>query len=252
MSTITEQTLPHLYLLYHELRLERSSYSYVLEADTFERQMELLARIRQSKGKTLWPEVTFDDGHVSNLEIALPILQKYRMEARFFVTAGWTESKPGYMSWANLRCLLGAGQQIGAHGWSHTLLTHCHEDELRRELDGTRKTLEDRLGVAVDTMSLPGGRYNQRVLTACRDAGYMQIYTSVPRAEALPLREMVGRLNVLQSMGLEWMEGLFAGRNSLAGLERRYRRKDAVKSVLGDRLYEKIWAILNRKEAEAE
>ena len=32
-------------------------------------------------------------------------------------------------------------------------------------------------------MSLPGGRYNRHVLTACQQAGYTQIFTSIPRAE---------------------------------------------------------------------
>ena len=35
-------------------------------------------------------------------------------------------------------------------------------------------------------MSLPGGRYNRHVLTACQQAGYTQIFTSIPRAEPNP------------------------------------------------------------------
>ena len=120
------------------------------------------------------------------LSLPLPILQSRGLTAQFFITVGWTGKKPGYMGWPELRALHESGQMIGAHGWSHTLLTHCSEKDLQTELSSARLTLEDKLGTSITTMSLPGGRYNRRVLAACQEAGYTQIYTSVPRAETLP------------------------------------------------------------------
>jgi hypothetical protein len=100
-------------------------------------------------------------------------------------------------------------------------------------------------------MSLPGGRYNRRVLTACREAGYTQIFTSIPKAELDPAAQTIGRLNVRGDMTLEWIARLFQpGSNVLSGLERQYQMKATAKSVLGDRLYEKLWAIFNRKEPD--
>jgi hypothetical protein len=102
-------------------------------------------------------------------------------------------------------------------------------------------------------MSLPGGRYNRRVLAACAEAGYTQVYTSIPRAELLPLGATVGRLNILGSMQPEWIATLFEldGR-VLSRLERRYRMKEAVKALLGDRLYAGLWALMSRKETGAD
>jgi hypothetical protein len=52
-------------------------------------------------------------------------------------------------------------------------------------------------------------------------------------------------------MSLEWIASLFLpGSRVLSGLERQYQIKSAAKSLLGDRLYEKLWAILNRKEPD--
>jgi peptidoglycan/xylan/chitin deacetylase (PgdA/CDA1 family) len=245
-----------LHFLYHELRPEGSRYSYVLETGEFEKHINLFTRIREQvqekKAAALWPEVTFDDGHISNFEYALPILLAQGIKARFFITAGWTGTKDGCMGWKELRSLLDAGQLIGAHGWSHTLLTHCGDSELSTELRKAKETLEDRLGVAVDTTSLPGGRYNRRVLAACREAGYAQVYTSIPRAEDFPSGAMVGRLNVRGDMPVALIESLLLDQGSaLANLERSYQMKAAAKRLLGDRLYEKVWAVLNRKEDEA-
>ncbi|WP_188760321.1 polysaccharide deacetylase family protein [Edaphobacter acidisoli] len=244
--------LPRLYLLYHELRPGGSEYSYVTGTDQFERHLELYLKERAEKA-VLWPEVTFDDGHVSNFEYAAPALAARGMTARFFITVGWTGRKAGYMGWEELRSLHEAGHVIGAHGWSHTLLTHCDEDGLKLELGGARRELEDKLGTAITTMSLPGGRYNRRVLGACEEAGYREIYTSAPQAEAVPHGRLVGRLNIRGDMTLDWISRLFEPDGKLlGGLGRQHRMKSYAKAVLGDVLYAKLWARLNRQEAGAD
>jgi hypothetical protein len=240
-----------LFLLYHELRASQARYSYVTDTAKFARHLELYSRLRESPSADVWPEITFDDGHSSNLELAAPLLQSHNLPARFFITVGWTGTKPGYMSWNDLQALHQAGFAIGAHGWTHTLLTHCSENELETELNRARLTLEDKLGTSITTMSLPGGRYNRRVLAACERAGYSEIYTSVPRAETLPLGSTVGRLNILGDMQPEWIARLFEPDGALLGsLGKQYSRKQAVKKLLGDRLYAKLWAMVNRQEAE--
>jgi peptidoglycan/xylan/chitin deacetylase (PgdA/CDA1 family) len=245
--------LRQLYLLYHELRPTETSYSYVVGTAAFEKQADLFVRLQKNGPQGLLPQITFDDGHVSNFEFALPILQSRNLIAHFFITVGWTGKKKGYMGWSELQSLHQAGQLIGAHGWSHTLLTHCNEGQLLTELNTAKLTLEDKLGAAITTMSLPGGRYNRRVLAACENAGYTQIFTSIPRAEPIPPGSMIGRLNIRGDMSLEWIASLLQpGSNVLIGLERQYQRKETAKKILGDRLYEKLWAILNRKETETD
>jgi peptidoglycan/xylan/chitin deacetylase (PgdA/CDA1 family) len=247
------QPLESLYLLYHELRPSRSDYSYVVETGAFEKHVDLFLELRKRKGPGLLPQVTFDDGHSSNFELALPILQSRAIQARFFITVGWTDKKPGYMNWQQLRALQEAGQQIGAHGWTHTLLTHCNPSELQKELVDARLTLEDKLGTSITTMSLPGGRANQHILGACHDAGYTQVFTSIPKAEPQPAGPTVGRLNIRGDMTLEWLEKLFQPDSGvLSGLQRQHQIKATAKTLLGDRLYEKLWAILNRQEPETE
>ena len=157
------------------------------------------------------------------------------------------------MGWPELQSLHRAGHVIGAHGWTHTLLTHCSERELQTELRDARLTLEDKLGTAITTMSLPGGRYNGRVLAACERAGYREVYTSIPRAESLPLGATVGRLNIRGDMQPEWIAKLFEpGGDLLNSLGKQYGRKEAAKKLLGDKLYAKLWALVNRKEAETD
>jgi peptidoglycan/xylan/chitin deacetylase (PgdA/CDA1 family) len=245
------QLLRRLYLLYHELRPGGSEYSYVIDTGLFARHLDLFVKLHAagSDGLGLWPAVTFDDGHISNYELAAPALQAHGLRAHFFITVGWTGTKAGYMGWDELRALHGAGHTIGAHGWSHKLLTHCDDTQLQKELGGARRELEDRLGAAVTTMSLPGGRYDRRVLAACAAAGYEHVYTSEPRTELLPLGATVGRLNIRGDAQVEWMARLLDPASGvLQGLQRKDRMKAAARRLLGDTLYARLWAMANRHE----
>jgi hypothetical protein len=255
VESITEerarQPSQKLHFLYHELRPHGCDYSYVLETKEFDKQMDLFMQMRNAESHGLWPEVTFDDGHISNFSDALPVLLSWGLTARFFITVGWTGKKPGYMGWRELRSLHESGQLVGAHGWSHTFLTRCAPREFDVELGKAKSVLEDKLGTPITTMSLPGGRFNRRVLAACREAGYTQVYTSVPRAEYEPLGFTVGRLNVRGDRSSEWIRSLLQpGSRALSNLERHYRIKAVAKAVVGDRLYDKLWALLNRKEPD--
>ena len=241
-----------LFFLYHEVRSGNSNYSYVIESEHFQQHLDLFAFVRTTDDGKLKPEVTFDDGHVSNHDIAAPLLASHGIAATFFITVGWTATKPGYMGWNELRALKDAGHTIGAHGWSHTLLTHLNDSDLQRELSQSRLTLEDKLGTPIITMSLPGGRQNARVLAACRAAGYAHVFTSVPKPEPVPLVAVVGRMNVLAEMRPEWLaKVLDPATGILASMERKQRIKDVAKSFLGDHLYERLWAIVNRREKDA-
>ena len=104
----------HGVLTYHEVGATPSGYIYSISAAQLDDHV-----------RSLMPEAalfTFDDGHQSHLHQAAPVLEKYGARGVFFVTAGWTESRPGYMSWAELRELAARGHRIQAHGWSHKFL----------------------------------------------------------------------------------------------------------------------------------
>jgi peptidoglycan/xylan/chitin deacetylase (PgdA/CDA1 family) len=250
-------TSNRLYFLYHELRAAPSNYSYVIERDAFEQHAGLFLQARSQGDATLWPEITFDDGHISNYEIALPSLAARNLTATFFLTAGWMGTRASYMDWSQVRALHAAGQRIGAHGWSHTLLTHCDNNALERELKTPRLTLEDKLGTAITTMSLPGGRFDERVLNACSQAGYTHVYTSIPTATPTAASAtspvLIGRLNLRSNTSLNTLAQLLdTNSGALVKLERQDKWKSTLKKTLGDRLYARLWAALNRQEPEAD
>ena len=97
--------------------------------------------------------VTFDDGNKSDIEIALPILKKHNVAAKFFPTISQIGGQD-YMTWDDIRSLMGAGMQIGSHGLNHVAWTKCTSDQLLRELQQSRAILEQELETCLSPLKL--------------------------------------------------------------------------------------------------
>jgi peptidoglycan/xylan/chitin deacetylase (PgdA/CDA1 family) len=168
------------------------------------------------------------------------------VKATFFVTVGWTGVAQDYMSWEQLAELIALGHCVQTHGWSHRFLTSCAGAELEEELRRPRLALEDRLGVAVDSLSFPGGRWNRRVLEACRSAGYTAAFTSDPwplEREVGGMR-LVGRVGVTRSTTPARLLRLRED-GGRPGLPERLRHgaTRALQGLLGDALYHRLWCL---------
>ncbi|WP_424812485.1 polysaccharide deacetylase family protein [Roseococcus sp. YIM B11640] len=122
-------------------------------------------------------EITFDDGNLSDLRVAAPLLAERGLTARFFVLAGrigWKE----FLSAADIRELDRMGMTIGSHGMDHAHWPALDDAALNRELAGSKAILEGILGKPVQEAAVPFGDFDGRTLRASMAAGYRRIYTS--------------------------------------------------------------------------
>lgn len=239
-------------LTYHEVWPKSSAYLYSVTSSQLEAHLQLIQAVRNAcNSEVRVPRVTFDDGHISTHQYALGLLEKYSLPAIFFVTAGFVESRQEIMRWPELREVVSQGHEVQSHGWSHAHLTQCTDSELSNELERSKRTLEDRLGVAVDALSFPGGRWNARVLAACARTGYRRVYASQPwlrrrEGEGLELR---GRLMVRRTTEVRQLEELFRGDSgAMLCLRARNALGVTAKFFLGDRGYLRLWRTLARKQ----
>ena len=230
-------------LAYHEVMPE-SNYAYCVTSAAFAEQLRLFDSLK--KQKSLGTQLTFDDGEQSQFRNALPFLTEHRIKATYFVTPGLIGTAAKFLGWAELKTLQAAGHALQSHGWSHKFLTFCSDAELAHELQSSKKSLEDNLGCAVEEISVPGGRWDTRVMHACVAAGYQRVYVSEPwvqrRIEGL---EVVGRFMVRQSTTLAELEKIVAmDRSALRKLRLRSQLRGSVVGLLGDSLYHKLWCRL--------
>ncbi|HTP02037.1 MAG TPA: polysaccharide deacetylase family protein, partial [Anaerolineales bacterium] len=191
--------MTHMVLTYHRITPEPSSYLYSVTRDQLDAHLAVVAELQDPSGPAgASPRVTFDDGHRSNYDHGLDLLAKHSLRATFFVIAGWMSARDDFMSWPELRELVSLGHEVQAHGWSHRVLPGCSASELEDELLRSKRTMEDQLNVPVEAISIPHGRWDDRVLRACAAAGYRRVYISNPwmRPQQREGVELLGRYMV--------------------------------------------------------
>jgi polysaccharide deacetylase family protein (PEP-CTERM system associated) len=238
-------------LAYHELELCHSTYLYSVPCEQFEDHLRLLNRYRRSAGRDCAGlQVTFDDGHISNLHYALPLLQKHSVPATFFVSVGLIGVSQNLMTWAHLRELVAHGHRVQSHGWSHSLFTHGSAAELERELLHSRLTIEDKLGVAVDSISAPGGRWNRRIVEACARFGYEHLYGSCVWQHSRKNHrvDVKGRLMIRRSTRAAQLESLLnAPGITMLPMRARWLAEETLRFFTGDYGYVRLWRVFAKQ-----
>jgi peptidoglycan/xylan/chitin deacetylase (PgdA/CDA1 family) len=182
-------------------------YHGILKEDVqrFRRQMVLLSRwfsvvnftelmsIEPEKNK-IYVAITFDDGFMSVVENAWPILKSLRMKATMFVPvanlgkkAGWEiadeheHDRQESIIDSSMLCQLDSeGFEIQSHTMTHPVLTNIEKDKQCHELYESRNQLENILKHKVNTISYPLGIYNTQVIHSAQKAGYTYGVTVEP------------------------------------------------------------------------
>jgi peptidoglycan/xylan/chitin deacetylase (PgdA/CDA1 family) len=235
---------------YHEVAPPHQLSRYSVSIERFASHVELFSQLVQRT--QMVPVVTFDDGHMSNYTHALPALSHRSVRAIFFITTGHIGVKRDFMGWPEVRELVRAGHSIQAHGWSHCFLPGCSDTQLELELHRARLLLEDKLGSPVNELSLPGGRYDERILNEIAKAGYQRVYSSEAWAhrQVCDSLMLVGRVMVRREMTTSRMRAL-AHQTPVAKL--RVNVEDAVRhagrSMLGNENYHRVWSVLSGRQA---
>ena len=146
----------------------------------------------------------FDDGNSSDLALAVPILRRRGLTARFFILAGRL-GQPGHLRGDQVVALHRAGMTIGSHGLLHRDWRLLGDEELRAETRESRAALSDLIGAPVTEAAPPFGSYDRRVLRFLREAGYERVFTSDGGPGRVGSRVM-GRTSVGNALPLEhWL-----------------------------------------------
>lgn len=215
-------------LTYHDL-LEEDDGTEAMTAAVFEQQMAALCEAGYTAvgvqeltdyvyHGTALPEkpilITFDDGYLSNYELAYPILRQYGMKAIIF-PIGCSVGKDTYKDTGNPICphfSYAQAKQMIASGvielGSHTFDLHQSQQydtppirktagmlpgETQQEyaavfaadLQKSMQTLLDETGQPVTALAYPEGVYTVLSQVICRESGVSATFTTEPRQNTL-------------------------------------------------------------------
>jgi len=117
---------------------------------------------------------------------------------------------------------------------------------LAHELRASKQSLEENLGSAVEEISVPGGRWNRRVLQACAAAGYRRVYISDPWVKTeISGMKVLGRFMVRRTTTIGELKKIVAkDPGTLRKLRLRSQLREGVVNMLGDSLYHRLWCRL--------
>lgn len=204
-------------LTYHQLTTEQPESSAVLNIDDFASQMEYLYQnnyrtlslqeLKKYHQQGSFPAnavlITFDDGYRTFYTKALPVLEKYNLQAVVFpivshlskITPRKLWSEPLYFQ--DLRDMETNSElvEIG----SHTYDLHHYRDEqpvllpkeketpteyiarIRKDLQVSKELLELQLDKNIIALSWPYGRYNETSQKIAKTIGFKLLFTTESR-----------------------------------------------------------------------
>jgi peptidoglycan/xylan/chitin deacetylase (PgdA/CDA1 family) len=206
--------LQQIYLNFHGLgdppfHVADSDRLYWLSPDRFTSIIRL-AYDNETDGRKI--EITFDDGNMSDVMIALPILDAFGRRASFFPLSGRI-GQPGFLGAADVLRLSDAGMSVGSHGAAHVRWTTLADDELATQVTNSLRALSDVIRKPVTTVAVPFGAYDRRVLRILRRLDVAAVFTS----DGGPTRSsdwIKSRTTIRMDTPVESIEALVAGRSS--------------------------------------
>lgn len=129
--------------------------------------------------------LTFDDADLSQYELALPLLEKYKLFAGFGAIGEWLTESPApfadsgsfrirKMGLDQFRDISGKGHQVAFHGFYHKpydigLTAADLADSIKTE----KRIMESDLGIRFNTIYYPFYSASNNVISAAEDAGFL-------------------------------------------------------------------------------
>lgn len=245
-------------LMYHALHTSGADAShfdpvYSVAPSTFAAQLDWLCAngyrsVRlddtvQTSAKSI--VISFDDGDITNLTVALPLLRERGMVAEFFVTSDFI-GQSGMLTAQDVRTLADAGMGVQSHGRSHTFLEDLNDEAMFAELRDSKGRLQAASGQTITAIAFPGGRGGSRERDTALRLGYHHVLGSAPGPNrGRRAHECYERIAVTRNLSLEDFAALVAWRGWRPRLARaRFRALRLPKRLLGNDRYQRLRARL--------
>lgn len=140
------------------------------------------------KGKAKLPSkpivFSFDDGYIGQGKVAGPILKAQGWPGVLYLVLS-ALGTPGGLTGSRIKTMISDGWEVDAHTLTHVDVTTLDAAGLKREIAGSRKVIQHKFGVPVDSFAYPAGKYDAVAEEAVKQAGFSSA-TTVDAGSAKP------------------------------------------------------------------
>ena len=207
------QAVPYRYpriLMYHMVRDPVSGARFNglrVSPAMFERQLRWLKQhgwhsctlTKWLENRSAMPEktviITFDDGYADNYHNALPLLEKYDFKATLYLVVDrhdrdWSSQKKAHhdsgelgrekkLDDSEVEAMLASGRiELASHSLTHPNFARLDTNQKRQELEMSKRQLEERFGVKINSFAYPFGIFNKEDAKLVEQAGYTSAVTT--------------------------------------------------------------------------
>ncbi len=130
--------------------------------------------------------ITADDGWKSDYTYMYPVARKYNIPITLFIYPSTISQGRNALTWEQLTELMKTGLfDVQDHTFTHPnfkqerkhMSQAAYEKFVYRELAGSKKVLEDKLGIKIDYLAWPFGIYDNYLEQQAAKAGYTMAFT---------------------------------------------------------------------------
>ncbi len=215
----------------------KTALKYKVSTDAFENQVKQIRKYLDSqKLPASSIRFTFDDGGVSFLTNAAPILEKYGFKGVFFISTGNIGSK-GFLNVDQIRELAGRGHVIGSHSHSHPeRMAAMPIKNIQDEWSVSQLKLSEVLGYNPLMASIPNGYSSSEVIKCMESAAIDEIYTSTPTSKIKQKKNysLIGRYAVTADMSCDDVLAIVSSSYKRFKIGCRQKILNLTKMILGN------------------
>ena len=179
----------------------------------------IVSEITKSEGQI---QLTFDDGFLGIYD-NICVINDLEIPVKLFIVTSFI----GKSSHLDKNQLLELSNNplitIGSHTDSHKRLSDLNKDKVLDELICSKEILESLLGVTINDLCYPEGKFDRRVISYAREVGYINQYSLIPGAFLNELFKCVRRRSLVQFANEKDLRSILRGGDDI--LEKWYIKK---------------------------
>ena len=164
----------------------------------------------------------FDDGWLSQYQVALPKLKSAGLKGTFFIISQQIADNgyAGFMSKAQIQSLYAAGNEIGAHTRTHPYLSQLSSADQQNEIQGSKNDLLAMNVGPSTSFAYPFGDYNDTTLSLVKSDGFSDAAATLDgdvtlSSDKYQLERQSMESNVTLAQTKQWIDNAIANKEWL-------------------------------------